>query len=92
VPRPSEGRPRLGNIVWFEISAKELANLKEALANVAHQLDTFEARVGYQPNAPQPACPASTDPQIAFANEVVAMKTRLTEDRAMVGMRQGKLA
>ena len=36
---------------------------------------------------------ASTDPQIAFANEVVAaMKNRLTEGRAMVGMRQGELS
>ncbi len=74
--------------------AKELANLKEALANFEHQLDAFEARVGYQPKASQPHCLASSsDPQIAFANEVVAaMKNRLTEDRAMVGMRRGELS
>jgi hypothetical protein len=36
---------------------------------------------------------ASTDPQIAFGNEVVAaMKNRLTEDRAMAGMRQVELS
>jgi hypothetical protein len=36
---------------------------------------------------------APIDPQITFANEVVAaMKNRLTEDRAMVGMRQGELS
>jgi len=35
----------------------------------------------------------STDPQIAFANEVVAaMRKRLTENRAMVGMRRGELS
>ncbi len=80
--------------------AKELANLKEALANFEHQLDAFEARVGYPSKAPQVHCLASTDshlassdPQIAFANEVVAaMKNRLTEDRAMVGMRRGDLS
>jgi hypothetical protein len=73
--------------------AKELANLKEALANFEHQLDAFEARVGRQPKASQPRCLASTDPRIAFANEVVAaMKNRLTEDRAMAGMRQGELS
>jgi hypothetical protein len=33
------------------------------------------------------------DPQIAFANEVVAaVKNRLTEDRAVVGMRRGELS
>jgi hypothetical protein len=32
-------------------------------------------------------------PQIALANEAVAaMKNRLSEDRAMVGMRQGELS
>lgn len=82
--------------------ANELANLKEALANFEHQLDAFEARVGYQPKESQPPCLvsadpqiglASIDPQIAFANEVVAaMKNRLTEDRAMDGMRRGKLS
>jgi hypothetical protein len=73
--------------------AKELANLKEALANFGHQLDAFEARAGYRPKASQPPCLASTDPQIAFASEVVAaMKNRLTEDRAMDGMRRGKLS
>jgi len=77
--------------------AKELANLKEAVANVEHQLDAFEARAGHQPTS-QPPCLAPTDgltptnPQIAFANEVVAaMKNRLTEDRAM-GMRRGELS
>jgi len=36
---------------------------------------------------------APIDPQITFANEVVAaMKNRMTEDRAMVGMRQGELS
>jgi hypothetical protein len=80
--------------------AKELANLKEALANFEHQLDAFEARVGYPSKASQVHCLASTDsrlasidPQIAFANEVVAaMKNRLAEDRAMVGMRRGELS
>ena len=79
--------------------AKELANLKEALANFEHQLDAFEAQVGYQSKALKSLSGldqfsyASTDPQIAFANEVVAaMKNRLTEDRAMVGMRQGELS
>jgi hypothetical protein len=34
---------------------------------------------------------APIDPQIAFADEVVAaMKNRLTKDHAMVGMRQGE--
>ena len=61
--------------------------LKQALANFEHQFDAFEARAGYQPKTSQPPCPASTDPQIAFANEVAAMKTRLTEDRAAVSMR-----
>jgi len=80
--------------------AKELANLKEALANFEHQLDAFEARVGYQPKPPQVHCLALTDchlasidPQIAFANEVVAaMKNRLSEDRAMAGMWRGELS
>ncbi len=80
--------------------AKELANLKEALANFEHQLDAFEARVGYRSKPPQVQCLASTDPhlastnpQIAFANEVVAaMKNRLTEGRAMPSMRQGELS
>src|SRR5436190_11025599 len=36
--------------------AKELANLKEALANFEHQLDALEARVGYQSRAPQVHC------------------------------------
>jgi hypothetical protein len=35
---------------------------------------------------------ASIDPQIAFANEVVAaMKNRQTEDPAVIGMRRGQL-
>jgi hypothetical protein len=57
-----------------------------------------EARVGYQTKEVhclvRTAPPlASIDPQIAFANEVVAaMKNRLTEDRAMAGMRQGELS
>jgi hypothetical protein len=80
--------------------AKELANLKEALANFEHQLDAFEARVGYRSKVPQVHCLAptdprlaSTDPQIVFANEVVAaMKNRLTDGRAMAGMRQGELS
>jgi hypothetical protein len=79
---------------------KELANLKSALASFEHQLDAFEARAGYPSQAPQTQCLASTeshlasiDPQIAFANEVVAaMKNRLTEDRAMIGMRRGELS
>ena len=73
--------------------AKELANLKEALANIEHQLDAFEAEVGYPSKAPQICCRASTDHQIAFANEVVAaMSNRLVEGRAMAGMRQGELS
>jgi hypothetical protein len=73
--------------------AKELANLKEALANFEHQLDAFEARVGYRSKIPQVHCLTSTDPQIAFANEVVAaMKNRLAEGRTMAGMRQGELS
>jgi len=80
--------------------AKELANLKEALANFEHQLDAFEARVGQPPKAPPVHCLASTDshvaaidPQIALANEVVAaMRNRPTEDRAMIGMRRGELS
>ena len=80
--------------------AKELANLKEALANFEHQLDALEARIGYRSKAPQVHCLASTDshlastnPQIAFANEVVAaMKNRLTEGRAIASMRQGELS
>jgi hypothetical protein len=80
--------------------AKELANLKEALANFEHQLDAFEAQVGYPSTAPQVHCRASTDPhltstdpQIAFANEVVAaMKNRMTEGRALAAMRQRELS
>ena len=80
--------------------AKELANLKQALANFEHQLDAFEARAGHPSKASQVHCLASTDshlaltnPQIAFANEVVAaMKNRLTEGRAMVAMRRGELS
>jgi hypothetical protein len=80
--------------------AKELANLKQALANFEHQLDAFEARVGYRSKVPQVHCLtstdprlSSTDPQIAFANEVVAaMKNRLAEGRAMASMRQGELS
>jgi len=80
--------------------AKELANLKEALANFEHQLDAFEARVGYPSTIPHVDCLSSTDPhlsspdpQIAFANDVVAaMKNRLAEGRALAGMRQGELS
>ena len=80
--------------------AKELANLKEALANFEHQLDAFEAKVGLPSTVLQVHCRASTDPhltstdpQIAFANEVVAaMKNRLSEGRALTGMRQGELS
>jgi hypothetical protein len=80
--------------------ANKLANLKEALANFEHQLDAFEAQVGYPSTAPQVQCPASadphltsTDPQIAFANEVVAaMKNRMTEGRALAAMRQRELS
>ena len=73
--------------------AKRPANLKEALANFEPQLDAFEARAGHPSKASPQPCLASIDPQIAFANEVVAaMKNRLTEDRAMVGMRRGELS
>ncbi|MEH2527860.1 hypothetical protein V1288_005769 [Bradyrhizobium sp. AZCC 2176] len=42
--------------------------------------------------APQVHCLASNDPQIAFANEVVAaMKNRLAEGRAMAGMPPSEL-
>ena len=80
---------------------KELANLKQALACFEHQLDAFEARVGYPSSAPQtdrvtstePQGPSSTDPQIAFANDVVAaMKNRLAEGRALAGMRLAELS
>ena len=54
---------------------KELDNLKEALANFEHQLDLFEARVGYQPETQVGYQPkesqapdlAPADPQIASA-------------------------
>jgi glycerol dehydrogenase-like iron-containing ADH family enzyme len=95
----------LGALYWEhpmdrDPRAKELANLKEALANFEHQLDAFEARVGYPSTAPQVHCRASADPhltstahQIAFANEVVAaMKNRMTEGRAVAAMRQGELS
>ncbi|ANW02306.1 hypothetical protein [Bradyrhizobium icense] len=73
--------------------AKELANLKEALANFEHQLDAFEARVGYSSTAAQVDCLALTDTQIAFANEVVAaMKNRMTESYSVMGMRRGHLS
>jgi hypothetical protein len=79
--------------------AKELANLKEALANFEHQLDAFEARVGYPSTISHVDCLSSADPHLsstdthsAFANEVVAaMKNRLAEGRAMAGMRHGDL-
>jgi hypothetical protein len=89
-----EHRHRPGSIVWNEIPArKKPANLKEALANFEHQFDAFEARAGHPSKASPPPCLASIDPQIAFADEVVAaMKNRLTEDRAMVGMRRGVLS
>ena len=72
--------------------AKEQANL----SNLEHQLDLFEARVGYQPKESQapdlaPADPhtaAGNDPQIAFASNVVAaMKNRISEDDATAGTR-----
>jgi hypothetical protein len=59
--------------------ANELANLKEALANFEHQLDLFEARVGDRSKTCPAQCPASADPQTAFAKEVVnAMRTAAT--------------
>lgn len=73
--------------------AKELAKLKHALANFEHPLDAFEAQVGYRSKATRADRPASTDPQFAFANQVVAaMKNRMTEDHAVVGMRRGDLS
>ncbi|WFU13756.1 hypothetical protein [Bradyrhizobium sp. CB3481] len=76
--------------------AKEQANLNDALSNFEHQLDLFEARVGYPPKDSQapdlaPADPhtaAGNDPRIAFASNVVAaMKNRMSEDHAAAGMR-----
>ncbi|MCK1517091.1 hypothetical protein IVB22_32225 [Bradyrhizobium sp. 190] len=50
------------------------------------------ASLNDQSKASQVYCVASTDPQFAFANAVVAaMKNRLTEDRAIVGMRRREL-
>jgi hypothetical protein len=73
--------------------AKELANLKQALANFEHQLDLFEARIGCQPNASPVHGLPSPPPRIAFANDVVAaMKNRMTEDCAMAGMRRSHLS
>jgi hypothetical protein len=73
--------------------AKELANLKPALANFEHPLDAFKAQIGYRSKAPQADRAASADPQFAFANQVVAaMKNRLTEDRAMASMRRDELS
>ena len=73
--------------------AKELASLKQDLANFEHPPDAFEVQVGYRSKAPQADRPASTDSLFAFANQVVAaMKNRLTEGRAMAGMRQGELS
>ena len=73
--------------------ANELANLKEALTNFEHQLDLFEARIGYQPKASPVHDLPSPAPQIAFANDVVAaMKNRMTEDCAMAGMRRSHLS
>lgn len=72
--------------------AQELANLKQALANFEHPLDAFETQVGYRSKAARADRPASTVPQFAFANQVVAaMKNRMTEDHAMVSMRRGDL-
>jgi hypothetical protein len=72
---------------------KELVNLKQALANFEQRLDAFESRMGHPSKTPEAHGLASTDPQIAFANEVVAaMENRLAEDRAMVGMRRGELS
>jgi hypothetical protein len=69
--------------------ATELANLKDALANFEHQLDLFEARMGY-PSKPSPAHePVSNEAQIAFANDVVAaMKNRMSEHYRMAGLRR----
>jgi len=73
-------------------SPKNLAHLKEALTNFEHQLDLFEARTGHQPEETQAPHLESGDPQIAFANDVVAaMKNRMSEDCAAAGMRQGRL-
>jgi hypothetical protein len=74
---------------------KELANLKDALANFEHQLDLFEAHLGYSPKQSQapdlaPADPpmaTANDPRIAFASNVVAaMRNRMSEDRMTAGM------
>jgi len=60
--------------------AKELANLKDAIANFEHQLDLFEARMGYKSKPSQAPEPVPRDVQIAFANDVVAaMKNRMSE-------------
>ena len=81
-----------------DLGAKKMAGLKEALASVEHQLDACEARAAYQPKAPQVNCwpdphQPPTDPQIAFANKIVAaMKNRLTEDCVMVGIRPGEFS
>src|SRR5215213_1321560 len=95
------GRPP-GALYWErpmdrDPRANELANVKEALASVEHQLDAFEAQVGYPSTAPEVHSTdphlTSTDPQIAFANEVVAaMKNRMTEGRALAAMRQRELS
>jgi hypothetical protein len=72
--------------------ATELANLKDAIANFEHQLDLFDARMGY-PSKPPPAHePVTNDAQIAFANDVVAaMKNRRIEHFGMADQRQGQL-
>ena len=72
----------------------------DRFANFAHRRDAFEVRVGYPSKALQVHCLASTDsrlaqidPQMAFANEVVAaMKNRLADGHAKASMRQGELS
>lgn len=74
-----------GAIQWIEIPrVTELVNLKNALANFEHQLDLFDARMGY-PSRPSPAHePVSNGARIAIANDVVvAMKNRMSEHYGM---------
>ena len=72
--------------------ATELVNLKNALANFEHQLDLFEARMGFSPKPSQAHEPVSNDAQIAFANDVVAaMKNCRIEHFGMADRRQGQL-
>ena len=70
----------------------ELANLKNALTSFEHQLDLFDARVGFSSKPPPAHEPVSNDAQIAFANNVVAaMKNRRIEHFGMADRRQGQL-